>query len=43
MLTDAALRDAVSRIPDATPQRFDEAFAGLVGDGLLPSSVAGVH
>jgi A/G-specific adenine glycosylase len=43
MLTDAALRDAVSRIPGATRQRFDEAFAGLVIDGLLPGSVAGVR
>jgi A/G-specific adenine glycosylase len=43
VLSDTALRDAVSRNPGATAQRFDEAFAGLVSDGLLPDSVAGVR
>lgn len=34
-LSGAALRSAVAGTPGATPQRFDEAFAGLVADGLL--------
>jgi A/G-specific adenine glycosylase len=41
-LTRASLRQAVSGIPGATPPRFDEAFAGLVIDGLLPGSDAAV-
>ncbi len=41
-LAGASLREAVSGIPGATPQRFDEAFAGLVIDGLLPGCDAGV-
>ena len=35
-LAGASLRQAVSGVPGATPPRFDEAFAGLVVDGLLP-------
>lgn len=42
-LAGASLRQAVSGIPGATPQRFDEAFAGLVIDGLLPGGDAGVY
>ncbi len=41
-LVGASLRQVVSGIPGATPQRFDEAFAGLVIDGLLPDGDAGV-
>jgi A/G-specific adenine glycosylase len=41
-LAGASLRQAVAGIPGATPQRFDEAFAGLVVDGLLTGSDAGV-
>ncbi|MEO8898716.1 MAG: A/G-specific adenine glycosylase [Candidatus Dormibacter sp.] len=41
-LASASLRRAVSGIAGATPQRFDEAFASLVIDGLLPGSDAGV-
>jgi A/G-specific adenine glycosylase len=42
-LPDAELRNAVAKVPGATPQRFDAAFAGLVIDGLLPDSDAGVR
>jgi adenine-specific DNA glycosylase len=42
-LIGASLRQAVSGIPGATPQRFDEAVAGLVMDGLLPGSDAAVY
>ncbi|HEY7926896.1 MAG: A/G-specific adenine glycosylase [Candidatus Dormibacteria bacterium] len=38
-LTCASLREAVSGVAGATPQRFDEAVAGLAMDGLLPSDV----
>ena len=38
-LTCASLREAVSGVAGATPQRFDEAVAGLAMEGLLPSDV----
>jgi A/G-specific adenine glycosylase len=41
-LAGTSLREAVSGVPGATPQRFDEAFAGLVIDGLVPGDTA-VH
>jgi A/G-specific adenine glycosylase len=42
-LSGAELRSAVVEVPGATPQRFDEAFAGLVIDGLLPDNDPGVR
>jgi A/G-specific adenine glycosylase len=42
-LSGAPLRQAVSGVPGVSQQRFDEAFAGLVLDGLIPGGDDGVR
>jgi A/G-specific adenine glycosylase len=39
----ASLREAVAGAPGASPERFDQAVTGLLGDGLLPGSPAGAR